>query len=73
VSGESGILPPKYDREETLEAQFTAPLGRLRFDDEMPEWMRGSVLQRRHHTFRKCRNVRLESGIRTKAGVRRPL
>jgi site-specific DNA recombinase len=31
---------PKYVREEALEAQFTELLGRLKFDDEVLEWVR---------------------------------
>jgi site-specific DNA recombinase len=30
-------------REELLEKQFTELLGRLKFDDEVPEWLRGAL------------------------------
>ena len=33
----------KYVREESLEAQFTRLLGRLRFDDEVLEWVRDAL------------------------------
>lgn len=33
----------KYVREEVLEAQFTEMVGRLRFDDEVLEWVRDSL------------------------------
>jgi site-specific DNA recombinase len=33
----------KYVREEALEAQFTELLGRLRFDDEVLEWLRDAL------------------------------
>jgi site-specific DNA recombinase len=33
----------KYVREESLEAQFTELLGRLRFDDEVLEWVRDAL------------------------------
>ena len=33
----------KYVREEVLEAQFTELLGRLRFDDDVLEWMRDAL------------------------------
>ncbi|WP_165778613.1 hypothetical protein [Mesorhizobium wenxiniae] len=33
----------KYVREEALEAQFTELLGRLKFDDEVLEWMRDAL------------------------------
>ena len=33
----------KYVREEALEAQFTELLGRLRFDDEVLEWVRDAL------------------------------
>src|SRR4029077_4221943 len=33
----------KHVREETLEAQFTELLGRLRFDDEVLEWVRDAL------------------------------
>jgi site-specific DNA recombinase len=44
----------KYVREETLEAQFTQLLGRLRFDDEVLAWVREALQashadQRREH------------------------
>jgi site-specific DNA recombinase len=44
----------KYVREEALEAQFTELLGRLKFDDEVFEWVRDALLashadERREH------------------------
>src|SRR5262249_52742641 len=33
----------KYVREESLEAQFTELLGRLKFDDEVLEWVRDAL------------------------------
>jgi hypothetical protein len=37
------LLPTKYIREETLEARFTELLGRLRFDDEVLQWVREAL------------------------------
>ena len=38
-----GLLPPQIFREEVLEAQFTELLGRLKFDDEVLEWVRDAL------------------------------
>ena len=37
------LLPPQYVREEVLEQQFTELLGRLRFDDEVLDWVREAL------------------------------
>src|SRR4051794_21284282 len=41
--GEPASCRRKYVREEVLEAQFTELLGRLRFDDEVLEWIRQAL------------------------------
>jgi hypothetical protein len=41
--GEPASCRRKYVREEVLERQFTAMLGRLRFDDEVLEWVREAL------------------------------
>ena len=41
--GEPASCRQKYVREEVLEAQFTELLGRLRFDDEVLEWVREAL------------------------------
>ncbi len=41
--GEPAACRQKYVREEVLEAQFTELLGRLRFDDEVLEWVRQAL------------------------------
>ncbi len=38
-----GACRRKYVREEALEAQFTAMLGRLKFDDEVLDWVRDAL------------------------------
>ncbi len=38
--GPSSSCRRKYVREEALEAQFTELLGRLKFNDEVLEWVR---------------------------------
>jgi hypothetical protein len=43
----------KRVREESLEAQFTEWLGRLRFDDEALEWVRGALRASRAHERRE--------------------
>lgn len=42
-SGFKGKCPERYVREETLEAEFSALLGRLTFDDEVLEWVREAL------------------------------
>lgn len=41
--GEPASCRRKYVREEVLEKQFTAMLGRLRFDDEVLQWVREAL------------------------------
>jgi site-specific DNA recombinase len=41
--GKPGDCRRKYVREEVLEAQFTDLLGRLRFDDDVLEWVRDAL------------------------------
>src|SRR5215204_5623883 len=41
--GDPASCRRKYVREEALEAQFTELLGRLRFDDEVLEWVRDAL------------------------------
>jgi site-specific DNA recombinase len=41
--GKSAACRRKYVREEVLETQFTELLGRLRFDDEVLEWLRDAM------------------------------
>ena len=43
MPGQPGFLPPQVWREEALEAQFTELLGRLKFDDEVLEWVREAL------------------------------
>jgi DNA invertase Pin-like site-specific DNA recombinase len=42
-SGTPSVCRRKHMREEALEQQFTAMLGRLHFDDEVLEWMRDAL------------------------------
>lgn len=41
--GTPSVCRKKYVREEVIEAQFTELLGRLRFDDEVLEWVRDAL------------------------------
>jgi hypothetical protein len=50
--GEPASCRRKYVREEVLEQQFTEMLGRLRFDDEVLEWVR-QALQASHADERR--------------------
>jgi DNA invertase Pin-like site-specific DNA recombinase len=43
TEGKPGSCHRKYVREEVLERQFTELLGRLRFDDEVLEWVREAL------------------------------
>ena len=44
-SGYKGRCPEPYVREEVLEERFTELLGRLRFDDEVLDWVRQALRQ----------------------------
>lgn len=43
MPGQSGFCRRKHVREEALEAQFTELLGRLKFDDEVLDWVREAL------------------------------
>ena len=72
-----GCCRRKYVREEALEAQFTELLGRLKFDDEVLEWVREALHAshaderreheeaiRRHQVEYKRLNDRIETVVR---------